>query len=178
MEARKINREMHDAVGHTVDSTVTESTIPYMEEPFPTKITPETVKKLVDAPRMLKDWDNELLVLFLNAYDHYGSTKLHTVVHDRWKSSQTLYQVKMSVMTEMKKRGVGYEPTVDPLSRPMRQWTTQELAGFANLMENHRYDAAFKLSYTGFDSVQKCNQLATRVRNELKKRTSDAVAVS
>jgi len=136
--------------------------------PFSTGLKLEDMKKLSNAPRMIKDWSNDEIILFLRGWNEFSFEQIHSMIPDRWVLYSSMWATQKKLKEEAERRNLRI--TKDPLRRPMSEWTDKDLQGYLNVMNNHRFDSDFQLKYTGFESMNDCNQLTYKVKKELQSR--------
>lgn len=168
-EQRQIERSIHDAIGQSTGNV--------SEEKNDHHLTLEMMKELENAPRLIKEWTDEQLDMFITGYERFGFTRIHTVVK-RWSTQQSMMLARVTALNELEKRTDPATPVNnDPLQRPLNQWTETELTRFINLMSGRNFTTQEKIDYTGFKTAAQCYNFTSRVRKELESRTTASVTV-
>ena len=135
---------------------------------FSGKVKLEDMKRFQGVPRMTSRWSDNDLIDFSKGYKEYGYNKMHEMIPNRWTSPSAMSHQYKTVCDEAKKRGLKIDK--DPLRRPLKEWSDDDLQKFILIMNNHKYDDTFQIQYTGYDNINQVSAFIYKVKKEMSNR--------
>ena len=178
-QQKEIEKSMRDAIGKTSKNT-NDNKNNKIKEINNTNIIPrnkeeiilDDMKVLENTSKLVHDWSDEHIILFIKGYKKFGFKKINSILPMKWKYPASMTRCYNVCINEVMKRNLKKPPILmlKQMKKPIVKWSDNEVRYYLYLMNNHKADTSFLLEVTGFESVNQCNQKTYQVKEEAIKR--------
>ena len=170
-EEKSIKAMMRACVGSNVEEVEQENSIKELKVPYKNfEIELEDMIPLEKSSKILKDWKDDDILLFMKGYKKFGFKAIHALLPTRWKSAPSMSKWFNACKEESIKRNLPPFMALKQVSKPISSWKDTDIKYYLSLMENHKNDEQFMLDITGYDNIELCYQTTYKVKEEAKKR--------